>query len=288
VSLAITQDHAETRGRSLALLATAAEYAQNPELTRHVRGPQPSLLPVHATPPAGVQWAMTIDTSICTGCSSCVVACQAENNVPVVGREEVERGREMHWLRIDRYVSGPVEAPRVVQQPMLCQHCEAAPCEYVCPVNATVHSPDGLNEMVYNRCIGTRFCSNNCPYKVRRFNWFEYTDNDSPVSLQRNPDVTVRERGVMEKCTYCVQRIRRAEMAARTDERGILPGEVVTACQQACPTQAIQFGALEHAGTPMVEWRKEGRAYAALHDLGTRPRTLYLAKIQNLNPELEG
>jgi molybdopterin-containing oxidoreductase family iron-sulfur binding subunit len=285
--LAITQDHGSLRDRPLALLTTLAEYRAHPEATEHLRGPQPTLLPIYPPTPAP-QWAMTIDTSICTGCSSCVVACQAENNVPVVGKKEVERGREMHWLRIDRYYNGPASDPRVINQPMLCQHCEKAPCEYVCPVNATVHSPDGLNEMVYNRCIGTRFCSNNCPYKVRRFNWFEYTADKTTLSMQRNPDVTVRERGVMEKCTYCVQRIRRVEQQARVEKRAIEPGEVVTACQQACPTGAIQFGALQHEDTPMVEWRKQPRLYAALHELGTQPRTQYLAKVLNLNPELEG
>jgi Fe-S-cluster-containing dehydrogenase component len=284
--LAITQNHSNARGRSLALLATLSDWQREPQLTAHLRGPAASLLPV-LQPQSGPQWAMSIDTSICSGCNACVVACQAENNVPVVGKANVERGREMHWLRIDRYEFGAEAAPRVVNQPMLCQHCEAAPCEYVCPVNATVHSPDGLNEMVYNRCIGTRFCSNNCPYKVRRFNFFEYTGLPTRDQLARNPDVTVRERGVMEKCTFCVQRIRRAEMQARMEGRAIGPGEVETACQQACATQAIQFGSLEHRLTPVVAWREEGRAYAALHELGTRPRTLYLAKIENPNPELE-
>jgi Fe-S-cluster-containing dehydrogenase component/anaerobic selenocysteine-containing dehydrogenase len=297
-ALAITQDYGRDRGRPIALRAELGEYRDNPKLTAHLRGPQPTLLPVlseqaaahpeKSAKAAGPQWAMTIDTSICLGCSACVIACQSENNVPVVGKREVEHGREMHWLRVDRYFEGADADPHVIHQPMACQHCEMAPCEYVCPVNATVHSPDGLNEMVYNRCIGTRFCSNNCPYKVRRFNWFEFTGLLTTEQLARNPDVTVRERGVMEKCTFCVQRIRRAEMQARIEQREIAPGEVVTACQQACPTEAIQFGSLTHEGTKMVDWRKEGRAYAALHDLGTRPRTQYLAKIENPNPRFEG
>jgi len=207
-----------------------------------------------------------------------------------VGKEQVARGRHMHWLRIDTYYRGPAEDPRSVHEPMLCQHCEAAPCEYVCPVNATVHSPDGLNEMVYNRCVGTRFCSNNCPYKVRRFNWFDWNrqrpENHGPTELQKNPDVTVRQRGVMEKCTYCVQRIREVEIHARVQGRDIRPGEVVTACQQACPTEAIQFGSLSHPDTKMMRWRAEPRSFAVLHDLGTRPRTLYLARIDNPNPEI--
>jgi len=174
---------------------------------------------------------------------------------------------------------------------MMCQHCEAAPCEYVCPVNATVHSADGLNEMVYNRCVGTRFCSNNCPYKVRRFNWFNWFKrepayNGGELTLAHNPDVTVRDRGVMEKCTYCVQRIRTAEIRARREERAILPGEVVTACQQACPTGAIQFGSLSDGDSQMVRWRNEPRAYGVLQDQGTRPRTQYLARVDNPNPEL--
>jgi molybdopterin-containing oxidoreductase family iron-sulfur binding subunit len=219
-----------------------------------------------------------------------MMACQTENNVLVVGKEGVRRSREMHWLRIDTYYRGEPEAPRFVHQPMLCQHCEKAPCEYVCPVNATEHSNDGLNEMIYNRCVGTRFCSNNCPYKVRRFNYFDYIEKQPPnrglVELRYNPEVTVRERGVMEKCTYCVQRIRRTQIHAQLEDRPVLPGEVVTACQQACPTGAIQFGSLSHPDTPMVRWRHQPRSYAVLHDQGTQPRTMYLARIDNLNGDI--
>ncbi|WP_438013516.1 TAT-variant-translocated molybdopterin oxidoreductase [Sorangium sp. So ce315] len=289
--LALTQRHWSLHGRPIALSVPLAFYREHPDFTEALKGPQPSLLPqVHAPGEPLGQWAMTIDLTICTGCSSCVVACQAENNILVVGKDEVLKSREMHWLRIDTYYSGDPRDPGVVHQPMLCQHCEKAPCEYVCPVNATTHSPDGINEMTYNRCVGTRFCSNNCPYKVRRFNWFDYTElhafNDGLVRLQRNPDVTVRERGVMEKCTYCVQRIRRAEIAARVEQREIRPGEVVTACQQACPTRAIQFGSLSHQETEMVAWRGEPRSFEVLHDQGTRPRNVYLARINNENPEL--
>jgi len=289
VDLPLTQTHWGMHGRPIVMSATLGEYQQNPAFTAAHRGKVLSLLPV--VNETGDQWAMTIDTSICVGCSSCVVACQAENNIPVVGREQVLLSREMHWIRIDTYYSGSPEAPSVAHQPMLCQHCEKAPCEYVCPVNATVHSPDGLNEMVYNRCIGTRFCSNNCPYKVRRFNFFDWmeerpTFNGDVRRIQKNPDVTVRERGVMEKCTFCVQRIRRAEIHASIERRGIRPGEVVPACAAACPTRAIQFGSLAHKETTMALWRDEPRSYSVLHELGTEPRVQYLAMINNPNPEI--
>ncbi|WP_237245607.1 MULTISPECIES: 4Fe-4S dicluster domain-containing protein [Sorangium] len=285
-ALALAQLELSQHDRPIALRRTLPQYREQPGFAEEHKGPVRSILPeVEYT---GAQWAMSIDMSICTGCSSCVVACQAENNVLVVGKEEVMHGREMQWLRIDQYFEGGGDEVSVVNQPMLCQHCEKAPCEYVCPVNATVHSPDGLNEMIYNRCIGTRFCSNNCPYKIRRFNFFDYNAhvpyNAGLRRLQRNPDVTVRARGVMEKCTYCVQRIREADIRAQIERRPLRPGEVVTACQQACPTGAIQFGSLDHADTKMVAWRREPRAYAVLHDLGTRPRTEYLAKIENPNP----
>jgi Fe-S-cluster-containing dehydrogenase component len=224
-----------------------------------------------------VQWGMSIDTSICTGCSACMVACQAENNIPSVGPEGVASGRHMNWIRVDRW---ELDAGEVVNEPLPCQHCENAPCEYVCPVMATTHSADGLNEQIYNRCVGTRFCSNNCPYKVRRFNFFDYTERDTRA-LQYNPDVTVRARGVMEKCTYCVQRIRRAEHQALVEHRAIRAGEVVTACQQACPTDAIVFGDVHEVGTRFAAMRRDPRRFDQLFELGTRPRTQYLAKIKN-------
>ncbi|HEX9295191.1 MAG TPA: 4Fe-4S dicluster domain-containing protein [Polyangiaceae bacterium] len=288
--LALTQVHFSTEGRPIALSATLAEWRADPDFAAGGRGPLASFFAPNRND--GQQWAMTIDTSICTGCGACMLGCQSENNIFVVGKESVLNKREMHWLRIDTYYAGTPDEPEVLHEPMLCQHCEKAPCEYVCPVNATVHSPDGLNEMVYNRCVGTRFCSNNCPYKVRRFNWFDWVDrqpaNQGLVKLQRNPNVTARERGVMEKCTYCVQRIRAAEITSRNERRVIKPGEVVTACQQACPTQAIQFDSLAHAQSKMVQWRNERRAFSVLHELGTEPRTRYLARIRNPNPEIGG
>jgi molybdopterin-containing oxidoreductase family iron-sulfur binding subunit len=333
--LATTQNHWAMKGRPIVREANLAEYAKNPRFARAMDTPEPKsgAAPLYPNPldelakHAPHQWAMTIDLSACVGCAACVLACQSENNIPIVGKEQVSRNREMHWMRLDRYYVGPEDNPQVAQQPMLCQHCEAAPCENVCPVNATVHDQEGLNLMVYNRCVGTRYCSNNCPYKVRRFNFFDYNrrpldqlyrspltsfndgewelkrwfknrdrgsraqDEWDLMKLARNPDVTVRMRGVMEKCTFCLQRIEQAKIAqkVRAGASGdivVKEGAVRTACQQVCPAEAITFGNLKDPNSAVAKARAHERSYVVLDYLATKPRVTYLARIRNPNPDM--
>lgn len=285
--LATTQHHGAMGGRDLvkvmALETLPAEPAQ-PE-------PLPAMFPDH--PYEGHAWAMAIDLNACIGCNACILACQAENNIPIVGREEILRGREMHWLRVDRYHAGAPENPRTYFQPVPCMQCEKAPCEPVCPVQASIHDSEGINNQVYNRCVGTRFCQSNCPYKVRRFNFFEYSANPdthegAPIAaLLRNPDVTVRSRGVMEKCTYCIQRINAARIRSEQEERTLRDGEIRTACEEACPTRAIVFGDLNSPDSAVAVLKRQPQHYALLAELGTRPRTTYLARLRHPNPEIE-
>jgi MoCo/4Fe-4S cofactor protein with predicted Tat translocation signal len=281
---ATIQRDLRTHDRDLVHEGTLAEFLKSPDFQRHPPPPE-SLYGGYEY--VGIAWAMSINLDACIGCQACVAACQAENNSPVIGKTEVGRGREMHWLRIDRYYEGSLDEPRTVFQPVPCMHCEDAPCEVVCPVHATVHDSEGLNVMVYNRCVGTRFCSNNCPYKVRHFNFYDYTAPDPRPPESWNPEVTVRGRGVMEKCTYCIQRTRSAMIDADRENRRVRDGEVVTACQQACPTEAIVFGDRNDPQSAVAKRKASPLDYAMLADLNTRPRTTYEALIRNPNPSFQ-
>jgi Fe-S-cluster-containing dehydrogenase component len=287
-----TTQHTQTmEGRDLVRVATLDEYKKNPQFVdAHEEGkPLPQYLTLYPDYRyQGYKWGMTIDLNACNGCSACVVACQAENNIAVVGKIEVARGRHMNWIRVDRYFKGDWDNPELYYQPVPCMHCENAPCELVCPVAATVHSGDGLNQMVYNRCVGTRYCSNNCPYKVRRFNFLLYSDwYTESLKGVRNPNVTVRSRGVMEKCTYCVQRINAVKIESEKQNRRINDGEITPACAQACPAQAIVFGDINDPKSRVAQLKAQARNYSLLEELNTRPRTTYMGRLRNVNPEIE-
>ena len=288
--LALTQLHFALEGRKDDIVPTGTleEFIKNEEfLHKEEHHEVISLFPAYEY--KSYAWGLSIDLNVCTGCNVCTVACQAENNIAIVGKDEVSKGRELQWIRLDQYFAGDENDPQIYTQPMMCQHCENAPCEIVCPVGATSHDSEGLNVMTYNRCVGTKYCSNNCPYKVRRFNFLQYSDETTKsLKLGRNPDVTVRSRGVMEKCTYCVQRISEARIEAEKADRTIQDNEIVTACQQACPTQAIVFGNINDANAQVTKLKAEPLTFTVLEKLNNRPRTSYMARLRNVNPELGG
>ena len=286
--LATTQHHFTMEGRDIVRVTTLGAFAKNPKAAGEPTSERGNGTLYDPFKYDGYRWAMTVDLGACIGCNACTIACQAENNIPTVGKSEVFRGREMHWIRVDRYYEGPPEAPRTHFMPVPCMQCERAPCEVVCPVEASVHDSQGINVQVYNRCVGTRFCSNNCPYKVRRFNFLQYSDwTTESLKGQRNPEVTVRMRGVMEKCNYCLQRIENGRIKADRENRRVRDGEVVTACQAVCPTRAITFGDLNDPASAVNAQKASPLDYPLLADLNTEPRTSYLAKLRNPNPDIE-
>ena len=284
-----TMETPDGDSRPLVRTHTLEEYRKEPDFAKEDEPPVGlTLYPGYDYTKEPNAWGMTIDLNACVGCNNCMLACQSENNIAVVGKEQVNKGRHMHWIRVDAYYQGDRDNPKAYFQPVPCMQCENAPCELVCPVGATTHSTEGLNDMVYNRCVGTRYCSNNCPYKVRRFNFLLFQDWETPqLKMMRNPDVTIRSRGVMEKCTYCVQRINERRIDSEIAGKPIADGELQTACQQSCPAHAITFGNINDPNSKVSQLKKSPRNYGLLSDLNTRPRTTYLAEIRNPNPELE-